>query len=817
MGPFDLRARFIGDAIEWSAITLSSAETLGRQALPGIRAALTERFPDTENQTYSDDIDRLMRSIENDSEALRIIGREIKDAGSREEFLRRTGANGGSGGVLSNQAEREFLAGAVGNHREFSRALATGTTEDFGMRHISDVGLGKTAWRRGFSNLQTSLQEQFPDLDAQGIQNLMISIYRDEENMGDIGQIVRGLPDNFNYDNLESSSQGRAIIAQFEESTIKSVDALTLGRSAVPEIVAEMQSDFPGQDLSGLEQALLNDPASLRIIGNGIKEAGSSAAFREGISGEGIRSSLPANLQDDFIAGAAANTTVFSRALVSGTIANVGGQFIPDVESGREAIRQMRATPIEGLDEETKNTVLDAIEGDEEALGILGAAVENNTPEELMERIVAGMETEDSNGMTLTEEQKMQYVIAAVERDPAAFTRALVGGTAAEYVQTAAMDQLNTVAGSAANDPVTAGRNIIGTVGEAMEIDQAIIQGLQADEALMERVGRDLARNAQAATQQGQAPVAQELMNIQKLLNGEEVSGVSLLDYAGQYPSLMGAMLNAQYQQDAAGTVDMIQTTMSENLGNFSAEEQARIMAGFEGEGATTKLNEILADPEQASQMMSNISYLAGMGEGEMSPEDRETLVRSLAENSERWLYVLSNDNFIENASLMLPDEMVGRMLRNASGMGEGFGTVNILGMDFDLGFLDDMLGDLTDPRKLRFAKGFFENKMFTFGQSFEMVGSVFSGTEGMPFMDRMNRSYGAFTQTYDLFNGRVARIHGTPRPEAPPQVASAIDPDTGAPVSTDTGTGSGGDTGGAAPQVAQNDVANPNPDPAMG
>ena len=65
------------------------------------------------------------------------------------------------------------------------------------------------------------------------------------------------------------------------------------------------------------------------------------------------------------------------------------------------------------------------------------------------------------------------------------------------------------------------------------------------------------------------------------------------------------------------------------------------------------------------------------------SPEDRETLVRSLAENSERWLYVLSNDNFIENASLMLPDEMVGRMLRNASGMGEGFGTVNILGMDF--------------------------------------------------------------------------------------------------------------------------------------
>ena len=751
--------------------------------------------------------------------------------------------------IVANNGLRSELVAAYASGDE---ALATFFNDEI-LPRASDLEVGRSIFATGRPQMEETLGQVFDDTNAGNRGAILRSIQDSPEAMRLLGSRYKAMtPEQreafaagnvaveFDLSRAAENQLGAAIMENptaftramldgtTERFAIQNIDALELGRMSLDDYFTSIRGSFPNQDTSVFETAVRNDPDAIRALGNGLKQAGSVENLRaravsgggQGLSEQDQALAITAAMRDP--AGFVASSVQGGDAAVDFTVQNSS-----DADLGRRILLDMGETQLEGIDNASRDTILASISGDPQALAAIGAAYRSAGSEEAFRaRVTASLTAPEGaeEGPDVTAEERAAYVVAAAQNDAAGLARAMVGepGAGYQYIVQSAVNQemaeVNTLAASAANDPVTAGRHIIGTVGEAMEIDQALIQGLQADDAMMERVGRDLARNAQAATQQGQAPVAQELMNIQKLLNGEEVSGVSLLDYAGQYPSLMGAMLNAQYQQDSEGTVDMIQTTMSENLGNFSAEEQARIMAGFEG--AEGSLRGILADPEKASQMMSNISYLAGMGEGEMSPEDRETLVSSLAENSERWLYVLSNDNFIENASLMLPDEMVGRMLRNASGMGEGFGTVNILGMDFDLSWLDGMLDSFTNPSQIRFMKGWAENKMLTFGQSFEMVGSVFSGTEGMPFMDRMNRSYGAFTQTRSLFDGRVGRIHGTPRPQADdaaaPQVA-VIDTQTGDPVVADTsgtGSGSGGDSGAARPQVAQNDL--PTPDPVL-
>lgn len=756
--------------------------------------------------------------------------------------------------IVANNGLRSELVAAYASGDE---ALATFFNDEI-LPRASDLEVGRSIFATGRPQMEETLGQAFDDTNAGNRGAILRSIQDSPEAMRLLGSRYKAMTPTqrevfaagnvaveFDLSRAAENQLGAAIMENptaftramldgtTERFAIQNIDALELGRMSLDDYFSSIRRSFPDQDTSAFEAAVRDDPDAIRALGNGLKQAGSIANLRaraangggQGLSEEDQALALRAAMRDP--AGFVTSSVQGGDAAADFTIENSS-----DIDLGRRVLSGMAETQLEGIDNASRDLVLESLAANPQALAAIGSAYRTAGSEDAFrERVTASLTAPEGaeDGPDVKAEERAAYVVTAAQDDAAGLARAMVGepGAGYQYIVQSAVNQemaeVNTVAASAANDPVTAGRNIIGTVGEAMDINDDIINALKADEALMERVGRDLARNAQAATQQGQAPVAQELINIQKLLNGEEVSGVSLLDYAGQYPSLMGAMLNAQYQQDAAGTVDMIQTTMSENLGNFSAEEQARIMAGFEGEGATTKLNEILADPEKASQMMSNISYLAGMGEGEMSPEDRETLVRSLAENSERWLYAFSSDDFLQNVSLLVPDAVGQRIIQGMTGFGDGFGTVNIFGMEIDLSWADGIMDSMTDPRQLRFMKGWAENKMLTFGQSFEMVGSVFSGTEGMPFMGRMNRSYGAFTQTRSLFDGRVGRIHGTPRPQADdaaaPQVA-VIDTQTGDPVVADTsgtGSGSGGDSGAARPQVAQNDVANPTLDPAIG
>lgn len=751
--------------------------------------------------------------------------------------------------IVANNGLRSELVAAYASGDE---ALATFFNDEI-LPRASDLEVGRSIFATGRTQMEETLGQVFDDTNAGNRGAILRSIQDSPEAMRLLGSRYKAMtPEQreafaagnvaveFDLSRVAENQLGGAIMenptaftrAMLDRTTerfaIQNIDALELGRMSLDDYFTSIRGSFPDQDTSAFEAAVRNDPEAIRALGNGLKQAGSIANLRDRAASGGGQG-LSEEQQALALSTAMRDPVSFVTSSLQGNAAEYITNNSSDVDLGRTVVATMRGEELEGIDNASRDAIFNSIASNPQALAAIGSAYRTAGSEDAFrERVTASLTAPEGaeEGPDVTAEERAAYVVNAARTDPAGLARAIVGepGAGYQYIVQSAVNQemaeVNTLAASAANDPVEAGRTIIGTVGEAMDINDDIINALKADEALMERVGRDLARNAQAANQTGQAPVAQELMNIQKLLNGEDVTGVSLLDYAGQYPSLMGAMLNAQYQQDGPGTVDMIQTTMSENLGNFSAEEQARIMTGFEGEGATTKLNEILADPAKASQMMSNISYLSGMGEGEMSPEDREAIVNSLATNSERWMYVLSSDNFIENASLMLPDNVVQNMLRNASGMGEGFGTVNILGMDFDLSWLDGMLDSFTNPSQLRFMKGWAENKMLTFGQSFEMVGSVFSGTEGMPFMDRMNRSYGAFTQTRSLFDGRVGRIHGTPRPQADdataPQVA-VIDTQTGDPVAADTsgtGSGSGGDSGAARPQVAQNEL--PTPDPVL-
>ena len=753
--------------------------------------------------------------------------------------------------IVANNGLRSELVAAYASGDE---ALATFFNDEI-LPRASDLEVGRSIFATGRPQMEETLGQVFDDTNAGNRGAILRSIQDSPEAMRLLGSRYKAMTPtqretfaagnidvDFNLTRAAENQLGAAIMdnpraftrhmldGTTEQFAIQNIDALELGRMSVGEYLQGLRERFPDQDTSALEEAIRNDPASLRALGNGLKEAGSIAAFETRFEGEGAQALSP-QAQSTALAAAVRDPAGFVASTIEGgsAAANFTMSSTSDVELGRTVVATMRGEELEGIDNASRDAIFNSIASNPQALAAIGSAYRTAGSEDAFrERVTASLTAPEGaeEGPDVTAEERAAYVVNAARTDPAGLARAIVGepGAGYQYIIQSAVNQemaeVNTLAASAANDPVEAGRTIIGTVGEAMDINDDIINALKADEALMERVGRDLARNAQAANQTGQAPVAQELMNIQKLLNGEDVTGVSLLDYAGQYPSLMGAMLNAQYQQDGPGTVDMIQTTLSENLGTFSAEEQARIMVGFEGEGATTRLNEVLADPEKAAQMMSNISYLSGMGEGEMSPEDRETLVRSLAENSERWLYAFSSDDFLQNVSLLVPDAVGQRIIQGMTGFGDGFGTVNIFGMEIDLSWADGIMDSMTDPRQLRFMKGWAENKMLTFGQSFEMVGSVFSGTEGMPFMDRMNRSYGAFTQTRSLFDGRVGRIHGTPRPQADdaaaPQVA-VIDTQTGDPVVADTsgtGSGSGGDSGAARPQVAQNEL--PTPDPVL-